>query len=137
MARLSAMQSILVSLLPREQYRNVEDSEAYRLAQAWFSGDTDVIAQVDQLLAEAGLSEADITAQSLSTKATEFDRLDRQNERHEYRRDAILQQIERRRAGWAQQVKRASEDVADAEFEESSPRTLPDRTTDELRERRR
>jgi len=47
-----------------------------------------------------------------------------QNERHEYRRDALLQQIERRRAGWAREVKRASEDIVDAEFKESTPNAL-------------
>ena len=39
-------------------------------------------------------------------------------ERHEARRDNLLQQIERRRAGWSARVQRASEDIIDAEFKE-------------------
>ena len=95
--------------------------EAYQLALEWFNGDKEAIKRVDKLLARAGLSAADVTAQSLSTNATQFDRLDAQNERHEDRRDALLQQIERRRSGWAKQVRRASEDIVDAEFKESAP----------------
>jgi hypothetical protein len=56
--------------------------------------------------------------------AAELDRLDQQNERRENRRDAILLQIERRRAGWAKRVQRASEDIVDAEFRENPPGVL-------------
>ena len=66
------------------------------------------------------------------TKAREFDRLDAQNQRHEDRRDALLQQIERRRSGWANKVKRASEDIVDAEFKESTPNAITGRTRDKV-----
>ena len=61
------------------------------------------------------------------TNASEFDRLDAQNQRHEDRRDELLQQIERRRSGWAKQVRRASEDIVDAEFKELTPNALTGR----------
>lgn len=124
-ARHDAMQSILTKLLPREGIRmSGEEREVDRLARQWFSGDEEAIAVVDELLAAAGLSEADVVARSLSVNAQELDRLDQQNERHEYRRDALLQQIERRRAGWAKQVKRASEDIVDAEYTEATPNVI-------------
>ena len=61
---------------------------------------------------------ADVAAQAMTLKAEELERIDRMTERHERRRDVILQQIEKRRAGWSQQVKRASEEVVDLEHHE-------------------
>jgi hypothetical protein len=113
-------------ILPRESgFRlSSEESEASRLASDWFKGDKEATEQVDALLAKAGLSMADVAAKSLSSEAVELDRLDQQNERRENRRDAILLQIERRRAGWAKRVQRASEDVIDAKFRENPPGAL-------------
>jgi hypothetical protein len=42
-----------------------------------------------------------LAAQSLTVKANKLDRIDLQVQHHEARRDAILQQIERRREGFA------------------------------------
>jgi hypothetical protein len=56
-------------------------TEAGRLALDWFNGDEDATRRVDELLAQAGLSAADVSAQSLSTNAREFDRLDAQNQK--------------------------------------------------------
>jgi hypothetical protein len=124
-ARHEAMKSILTALLPQlHLIRAGEERETDQLARLWFSGDKEAIKDVDQMFAEAELSEADVLARSLSVNAQEFDRLDQQNERHEYRRDALLRQIERRRAGWAKQVKRASEDVIDGEYTEPTPNVI-------------
>jgi hypothetical protein len=100
------------------------DRSRSRLERLSFNGDEETIEEVDELLAGAGLSKADVLARSLSVNAQEFDRLDQQNERHEYRRGALLQQIERRHAGWARQVKRASENVIDAEYTEPTPNII-------------
>jgi hypothetical protein len=124
-ARRKAMEEVLGLILPRERgFRSSEDSEASRLATDWFNRDEEATKFADALLAKAGLSLTDVTAQALSMKASELDRLDQQNERRENRRDAILLQIERRRAGWAKRVQRASEDVVDAEFQENPPGAL-------------
>ena len=77
------------------------------------------------MLAGAGLSIADVAAQTLTLIAEELDRIDQQTQRHEERRDKILQQIERRRLGWAKLVRQTSEEVVDAEFTETAP-TLGD-----------
>ncbi len=99
MARKDAMETILSSVLP--EVETDDEDDASQLALDWLNGDTKATKRVDELLAMAGLSAADVAAQSLSTNAREFDRLDAQNQRHEDRRDALLQQIERRRSGWA------------------------------------
>jgi hypothetical protein len=76
------------------------------------------------LFAQTGLSDSDVVAHTLAANAAEFDRLDGRDELYERRRNSLLKQIERRRAGWAKQIRRASETVIDADFEESLPPTL-------------
>jgi predicted phage tail protein len=122
-AQRQGMERVLSMIFPRRSRIEMitEKSEAGEIASDWFKGRKKAIKRVDQLLAQAGLSIADVSAQSLSAEAEQLDRLDSQNERHERRRDSILQQIERRRAGWSKLVKRESEDVVDAEFRELPP----------------
>jgi hypothetical protein len=121
--RRNAMERILDLSLSRDlALREVgQESKAGKIARGWFNGDEEATKHAEELVAACGLSMADVTAQSLSIKAPEFDRLDQQNQRHEDRRDKILQQIERRRTGWAKQVRRATDDAIDAEFRETIP----------------
>lgn len=125
-ARRKAMEEILGLIPARESGCSLsfEETEAIHIASDWFNGDKKATERVDVLLAKAGLSRADVATQSLSMNAAELDRLDQQNERRENRRDAIFQQIERRRAGLAKRVQRASDDVVDAEFRENPPGAL-------------
>jgi hypothetical protein len=125
-ARREAMESLLSSILPPNKFLDSDDTEAAEIARDWFNGDKKATKRAEELLAQAGFSLADVAAQSLSAKAEELDRLDQQTERREHRRDSILQQIERRRAGWSKLVKRASEDIVDAKFEELPPRATAD-----------
>ena len=81
--------------------------------------------RVDELLAQAGLSMADVDLQSLSKISGELDRLDERDERLAARRDEILRQIERRRSVWAKLVRNASEEIIEGEFHE-----LPSGTPD-------
>jgi hypothetical protein len=118
--RVAAMTSILESIIT---WREFSESPSV-LAMNWFRGEEDAFKRVEDLFAQTGLSESDVTAQTLAANAAEFDRLDGRDERYQSRRNSLLKQIERRRAGWAKQKRRASETVIDADFEESPPPTL-------------
>ena len=126
----TAMEIKLGWVLHRVERDDAEN--AHQLTWDWLNGDTKATKRVDELLAMTGLTTADVAAQSLSEHVRKFDGLDAQNQRHEDRRDALLQQIERRRSGWAKQVKRASEDIVDAEFKESTPNAITGRTRDKV-----
>jgi hypothetical protein len=136
MGRRAAMKSILVSILPGQGPLRITADEASLLASNWCTGDEEVIKHLKELLARAGLSDSDITAQTLSTNAQEFNRLDARDELYQSRRNSLLKQIERRRAGWAKQIRRASETIIDADFEESPPRHLARQTRDDVVGRR-
>ena len=95
-----------------------KDPTVSRIARKWARGDIKAIKRVEELLAQAGLSMADVDLQSLSEKSGEFNRLDERDERLAGRRDEILRQIERRRSGWAKLVRRGSEEIVEGEFHE-------------------
>jgi hypothetical protein len=135
LGRVAAMKSILESILPWRELSYMGESPAV-LALKWFNGEKEAIKRVEDLLAQTGLSESDVTAQTLAANAA-LDRLDARDERYQSRRNSLLKQIERRRAGWAKQMRRASETVIDADFEQSPPERLPRQTEDEVTAGRR
>lgn len=122
MGRLEAMEQILDQAMPR-QGGVLEDADREAdisvLASEWLNGDPKATKNALTMLKRAGFSLNDVAAQSLNAQAYDLDRVDQQVQRHEARRDTILRQIERRREGLAQRVRRASEEVVDAEFVEA------------------
>jgi hypothetical protein len=124
LARRQAMERVLSLVLEKRSVAAefIDDrAQAVQLAADWFNGDKKTIKAVDQLLTQAGLSMTDVTAQALSIRSGEIGRIEERNDRCEQRRDAILRQIERRRAGLGSGVRRASEEVVDAQFRELTP----------------
>jgi hypothetical protein len=91
-------------------------ANAFQIAAEWARGDRKGIKLVEELLAQAGLSIAEVNLRSLSAKS--FERLDERDERLAGRRDEILRQIEPRRSGWAKLVRRASDEIVEGEFHE-------------------
>jgi hypothetical protein len=125
--RVASLRTVIFSILDpgSNPVRATIDATACRIAEKWGRGDTKEIKRVDELLAQAGLSMAEVDLQSLSTESSELERLDERDERLAKRRDEILRQIERRRSGWAKLVRRASEEVIEGEFHEL-PSGAPD-----------
>jgi hypothetical protein len=95
------------------------------LRDLWRRGEETARQSVAKLLAEKGISEADISARASAMIALALNMIDQQNERRESRRDRLLQQIERRRHGWGKQVKNQSEEVVDASYTDLTRNTLP------------
>jgi hypothetical protein len=90
------------------------EAEAKKLSRQWETGAID---QIDQLTPTI---EA-ITADAFLAKSEEFERLDRTIMKAEARRNAALREVERRRFSMAQALRRASDDVVDAEFVDVAP----------------
>jgi hypothetical protein len=96
-----------------------------KLHDRWRRGEETARQSVAELLAERGMSDADISARAFEKIAQELDMIDQQNERREHRRDRLLQEIERRRHGWGKQVKSVSEEIVDATYTHLPGSTLP------------
>jgi hypothetical protein len=87
-----------------------------QIARRWAVGDEDAVQTVETTLAAAGLTMDAVMARTLGLKIHEIERIDRMTMSAEARRNAILREIERHRATFARTLRRAIEDVEDADF---------------------
>jgi hypothetical protein len=94
--------------------RYYEDRD--KLAQAWAARKKEAVEQVDKFLASAGLTMDAVMAQTLSIKIYDIERIDRMIAAAELRRSAILREVERHRATWGQDLRRAVQQVEKGEL---------------------
>jgi hypothetical protein len=103
-----------------DEDENKEEDDS-NLPERWAAGDQAAIAKVDGLLASAGLTVDAVMAQTLSNRIDVVERIERMMTAAEARRDTILREVERRRAGLASRLRHAMHDAEDAEFEVVAP----------------
>src|SRR5580704_6595167 len=84
---------------------------AIKLAKGWFARDP---AAVEARLADAGLGIDAVMAQTLRLHLAEYEGMDRMLRSAEARRDAALLAIERHRAHFADTLRRAAHEAAQA-----------------------
>jgi hypothetical protein len=87
------------------------------LAKAWAAREKAAIERVDELLASAGLTMDEVMAQTLSINLNDIERIERMIANAEARRNAILREVERHRATWGEDLRRAAQQAEDVEFE--------------------
>src|SRR5262249_40373292 len=87
-----------------------------QIARRWAVGDEDAAQTVETTLAAAGLTMDAVMARTLALKIHEIERIDRMTMAAEARRSASLRESERHRATFARTLRRAVEDVEDADF---------------------
>ncbi len=89
--------------------------EAPELALKWAKGDPDAVKKVRTLL-DAEPAEDELIAQAVSLKLDDLERLDRMIMTKEIRRDNALREMERHHDSLAARLRRAVEEVEDAEY---------------------
>ena len=89
-------------------------ADAIKLAQGWFARDPAAVAEVEARLADAGLGIDAVMAQTLRLHLAEYEGMDRMLRSAEARRDAALLAIERHRAHFADRLRRAAHEAAQA-----------------------
>jgi len=104
------------TLLPEElQDDDLDRPEKQRIA-GWLAGDTAARAEVDDLLKACGYTVSFVEAQAHLERLDDIERLDRLITIYDGRRDAILRDLDRRRAAVAARLR----SVSDALIDESS-----------------
>src|SRR5262249_8258501 len=88
------------------------------LSKGWLKGNSDKIKEVEDCLTSAELGMEDVMAQTLALKLDYIERIDRMTMNAEARRNVALREIDRHRASVAQALRRAVNDIEDAQFEE-------------------
>lgn len=126
-----ALEQILKPLVPdkpvprrgpfEEQLRAAKDAlngkAAATLAMEWAAEDPAAIQRVDDLLASVGLTMDNVIAQAVARDLDKIERFNRLIASAEWRRNALLREIERRRASFAEKVRREVPKIEEAEFE--------------------
>jgi hypothetical protein len=91
------------------------------LAKRWAAREGEAVAEVDALLASAGLTIEAALARALASKLDQVERIDRMIVSAEARRNAVLREIERHRATLGHELRRLVPEAEDAEFEVVEP----------------
>ncbi len=89
--------------------------EAEALALGWLNGGADDANALLDLLRARGLTVTDVTAQAFRLKLAEIERIERMIASADHRRDALLREVERKRAGLGRHLRAAAADVIDVE----------------------
>jgi hypothetical protein len=124
-----ALEQILKPLVPDESRRGsfqerleaAEDAlngkgPDARLAMQWAAADPAAIQRVENLLASIGLTMDNVVAQAVARDLDKIERFNRLIASAEWRRNALLREIDRRRSSFAQKVRREIHKIEDAEF---------------------
>lgn len=92
--------------------------EADELSSSWAAREPAAMAKIKKLLSGADLSMDEVIAETIAIKISDLERLDRLVMNAEARRNSILREIDRRRASQSEAMRRAIDDVEDAEYVE-------------------
>jgi len=105
----------------RELLRNLGVEESNNLAKCWAAGDTQEKQEAEALLAGAGLTIDHVMAHTMRSRLHEVEQFERLIADAEARRNAALRNIAAYRADFAERVRRAAQDVEDAEYTDVTP----------------
>jgi hypothetical protein len=102
-------------------------SEAETLAEKWAARHSEIVEQVNKILASADLSTDSILAQTFALQVDHMERIQHMTALAETRRNATLREIDRHRQALGQKLRRAAHQLEDGQFQviESTPHQLP------------
>jgi hypothetical protein len=99
-------------------------SRAETLAEGWATRKSDVVEEVNKILASAGLSIDHVLAQTFSVKLDDIERLEHLIALAETRRNSTLREIERHQHALAQKLTRAAQEIEEIRLIDSTPASL-------------
>ena len=125
-ATYKALERVLAPIVDREPADGfslvLEERPSHRLAGGWYRREEETVNEVEEILRGADLSIDVVTAIALGMSLDDIERIDRMVTNAEVRRNAVLREVARHRAAFAEDLRRSSGAVRDAEFTEV-PRT--------------
>lgn len=96
----------------------VKETPAQKLAAGWYRREGKAVAEVEKVLREADLSMDVVAAVAFRMSLDDVKRIERMIVSAEARRHAVLREVARHRAAFAEELRRSSRSVRDAEFTE-------------------
>ena len=113
----------------RDVLRGAQGRKTNEILQAYTQSEPDAVELVHELLTAAGTSIDALMADALAEKLDCIERLDRLTTIAEERRNAMLAEIERRRAIFGATLRRNVQEIEDAEFKEIETTPAEGKTT--------
>lgn len=98
--------------------RSLLPTDDWETAQQWACGDGAASAAVSNALQKCGLTMEAARARTFARDLDDIERMDRMMVAAERRRETLLAQLDRHRAGYASPLRRALDEAEDAEFTE-------------------
>jgi hypothetical protein len=95
------------------------DAEIEREVEQW-ARDPKARRRIDKELAERGYDQTYVLARALTNSASDIDTIDKRISTYEYRRNAILREIDRHSESMARKLGKASSEIIDGEFTEAA-----------------
>lgn len=96
----------------------LKETPAQELATGWYRREGKAVAEVEKVLSEADLSMDVVAAVALRRSLDDVERIERMIVSAEARRNAVLREVARHRAAFAEGLRRGSRSVRDAEYTE-------------------
>jgi hypothetical protein len=94
---------------------------AEKLAGRWAAGDRQAIKKINGHLELMGLDLEAVASEALCADIRDVEAMDRLAMMAEQRRNNALREVERRRGGFGAALRRASDNIIDAEFQDAPP----------------
>jgi hypothetical protein len=116
----SALREILSPLVDAQAYSEWMNT----LVKQWTAQKPSAIKRVNKYLASKKLTFDTVIAQALRSEINTIERIDRSIAIAEARRNAVLREIDRRRATFAQTLRGKVHEIEDAEFETIEPKAI-------------
>jgi hypothetical protein len=117
-----ALEKVLAPILNTDDLIGVgllpDETPAHRLAARWYGREEAAVKEVEDILRGADLSMDVVTAEALGMSLDVIERIERMTMNAEARRNAVLREVARHRAAFAEGLRRSSGAVRDAEFTE-------------------
>jgi hypothetical protein len=104
-----------------EVLRALGETQPNSLARRWAAREETAVVRVNARLAAAGLGIDAVMASTLAARIDEIERIDRLTMAAEARRAVALRELDRHRAELAQSLRRAAQEVEDAELATVAP----------------
>jgi hypothetical protein len=98
--------------------RMFKETPAQELAAGWYKREEKAVEEVEKILRKADLSMDVVSAVALRRSLDDVERIERMIISAEARRNAALREVARHRAAFAEDLRRSSRNVRDAEFTE-------------------
>ena len=95
-----------------------------RLIKMWFANEPSAIRRINKYLKSANINFDTVVARTFVNNLESIERIERLVTIAEGRRNAILREIDRRRANFAQMLRSSVKEIEDAEFDTVKPKTI-------------